>query len=279
MSDWYDEVQQGRRFRFGANWLDFTERKLGNTQLDYAVKCLKRTLDRSGLDGLKGYSFIDVGCGSGLHSAAACELGARSVVAMDYDPLSIKAAQSTLSAYEQTTDILYRRASILDESDCAALGQYDLVYSWGVLHHTGDMYRAISNASTLCAPGGIFFVSLYYPTIFDLFWKIEKRIYSSSPSWVQSMARFLWVLKTRLSFILKRRSFSGMVSSYYNSRGMDYYTNVHDWLGGYPYESISRRRCIEYVESMGFETLYDESRGGLFSVSSGCNEYVFRRLC
>ena len=156
-------------------------------------------------------------------------------------------------------------------------GKFDLVYSWGVLHHTANLNKAIRNAALLVGHRGYIFLALYQQTFLDYFWQIEKKFYSKSNKYIQSILSYLWITKTKISFFVKGLSFSDMVKNYKSKRGMNYYKNVHDWLGGYPYEGIKPKNCISMFASLGFEKSYNFVPGKYWSFSSGCNEFIFRK--
>ena len=129
---------------------------------------------------------------------------------------------------------------------------------------------------------GLFCLALYRRTVFCGLWKVEKRLFSRAPERLRQILRAAWVAKTRLSFALKHRNFAQMVRDYgrnSNGRGMDYYRDVDDWLGGYPYESITPSECRAYLHSLGFELVRESVLGDGISwaLSSGCDEWLFRR--
>lgn len=144
------EVAEGQRFEFGKNWTRFLV-LLNDKRIAEAENSLKQMLE---VDSLDGQSFLDIGSGSGLFSLAGRRLGAR-VHSLDYDPHSV-ACTSELRRryfpgdYQWTVE----EGSALDEGYVRSLGQIDVVYSWGVLHHTGQMWQALSNAAIPVAPCG-----------------------------------------------------------------------------------------------------------------------------
>ena len=134
-----EEISQGKRFQFGANWEAFL-RSLNDVRILEAEKSLK---DMLCVDDLAGKRFLDIGSGSGLFSLAAKRLGAK-VHSFDYDPKSVKCTEELKKRYyanDKYWDI--EEGSALDEKYLISLGKFDIVYSWGVLHHTGNMKKAL----------------------------------------------------------------------------------------------------------------------------------------
>ena len=132
-------------------------------------------------DGLAGKDLLDIGCGSGLHSLAALLLGAASVTAIDIDENSVSTTQALLTKYVAVSKWTVKVGSIFDASP-ATLGQFDVVYSWGVLHHTGDMWLAFEKTASLVRPAGLLAIAIYARTICDAFWRVEKRLYAGRPA-------------------------------------------------------------------------------------------------
>ena len=190
-TDWRSEVAEGERFRFGANWLDFSER-LTEAQIAQAVADLQRLLC---IESLEGKSFLDVGCGSGLSSLAALRLGARHVLALDYDRDSVACTERTL-AQHASAGASYRvvEDSILRDSLVADHGRFAVVYAWGSLHHTGAMHTAIRNAVALCdeSPDSRLALALYRRTPLCWLWRPIKRLYSAGSPGQQATARRLY---------------------------------------------------------------------------------------
>jgi len=260
-------------FKFGKNWLDYSE-KIDEERIENAISDLKRL---SGLQNLSGKTFLDIGCGSGLHSLAAIRMGAERVVGVDIDEDSVFAAQNTLRRFAPNADAAFLVKSVFDMTE-KDFGGYDIVYSWGVLHHTGDMYRALAAAAALVKKDGQFLVALYRKTWLCGLWKIIKKWYSAASGDKQERARKVYI------FIHKKiagKSYKDYVENYKKMRGMEYKNDVHDWIGGYPYESISKEECIEYFSALGFEAkivfaLSGARRTGV--LGSGCDEYSFQRM-
>lgn len=266
---------QGDMFNFGENWIAFL--KLLNTErIKKAEISLRQMLQ---VDSLEGKSFIDIGSGSGMFSLAAKNLGAK-VISFDFDYNSVKCTEYLREKFypNDASNWQVFRASVLDKNFMDSLPQADFVYSWGVLHHTGNMFEAMKNASKKVKPGGFLCIALYRKTIFDKFWVRFKRMYSNSGKTTQRFFQQSWALKTKISFFVKGKSFEKMLIDYHENRGMDFYKDIHDWLGGYPYETILPANCRHFFTEKGFvlsqQKIHNE--GISIAISSGCDEYLFK---
>jgi len=143
------EVTAGRRFSFGRNWASFLKR-LNQARIAEAEKNLIEFLGEKSLD---RRSFLDVGSGSGLSSLAARRLGAM-VTSFDYDGQSVACTEELRRRYlPDDPSWIIEQGSVLDTEYLAGLGQFDIVYSWGVLHHTGAMWQAMANIKTMVKTG------------------------------------------------------------------------------------------------------------------------------
>ena len=150
--------EEGQRFEFGNNWHQFIQKNFGPERVRISKKHLLDFIER---DDLKGLTFLDIGCGSGLHSIAALEAGAVSVRGFDYDANSVATSRYLQAQVGNPSNWTVEQGSVLDDTFVRNLGAYDLVYSWGVLHHTGDVWHAIRNAAACVRPGGMFYIALY----------------------------------------------------------------------------------------------------------------------
>lgn len=265
-------------FAFGKNWAAYAE-KITEVEIAEAERGLQRLLGER----LKGLRFLDVGCGSGLHSLAALRLGAREVVAIDIDADSVATTRAVLKRWSPTPAWRVARQSVFDLAR-ERMGCFDVVYSWGVLHHTGDMLRALQQAAAMVGEGGVFAFALYRRIWMDRFWRIEKRWYARASPKAQARARAIYRLLFRLGLAVTGRRFSEYVSRYRSNRGMDFDHDVHDWLGGWPYESISPHEVETQMRALGFSPERVIVRKGRFFkcdpgfFGSGCDEYVYRRV-
>lgn len=263
------------RFSFGENWLAFLDH-LDEERIAEAERSLQALLAVERLDGKR---VIDIGSGSGLFSLAARRLGAV-VRSFDYDPQSVAGTRKLKDRFFPGDDSwVVEQGSVLDASYISGLGTYDIVYSWGVLHHTGAMYDAIANAASRVRAGGIFAFALYRKTSLCNLWAVEKRWYVNASPSVQKFARAIFVNSLRLAFWITRRDFDAYIKGYKSTRGMSFAHDVHDWMGGYPYESIAPSEVEALMGKLGFESVRSNVQPygwGVFG--SGCDEYVYRRI-
>lgn len=260
-------------FEFGENWLDYLNR-VDEAAIASAEQGLLRLIP-SRL--LKGARFLDIGCGSGLHSLAALRLGVAELVALDIDPTSVKAAEALIAAHARLADAQVKELSIF-EADSETLGTFDIVYSWGVLHHTGAMWEAVERASRFVRPNGLLVIALYERRPSCAFWLREKRLYSRSPEFVRKVLRGAYKSVFWLGLIATGRNPAEHFRKYRSRRGMNFHHDVHDWMGGYPYESASMDQVKGRMRDLGFEIVF--SRGikkGLRLLGTGCAEYTLVR--
>lgn len=264
-----------KHFNFGENWASFSlqinSNRIANAKSN--ISLLLQTTD------LSEFSILDIGSGSGIHSLAMLEMGCKSLVAFDYDAQSVFTTRNVLEKSANRMKALVFQANILEEIPELSQKQFDLVYSWGVLHHTGSMLLALKNSMKFVNEDGLLAVALYRKTPFCALWRIEKRIYSGLSNElqvvVQKSYKFFFAIKL---MVVQRTTLSKYKQSYSGMRGMDFSHDVHDWLGGYPYESISNREILAFMEKNGFVLVNSIThKPGLGLFGSGCNEYLFRR--
>jgi 2-polyprenyl-6-hydroxyphenyl methylase/3-demethylubiquinone-9 3-methyltransferase len=259
-------------FEFGQNWRDYAK-TIDRARIASAVEGLQKLFP----SGLSDKSFLDIGCGSGLHSLAALSLGASSVLATDIDENSVSTTRAVLSGHFPEARWTAEAKSIFDMAP-QQIGTYDVVYSWGVLHHTGDMWRAIETAAKMVKPGGQFALAIYSTTALDPVWKVEKRIYSKGPRALQWATRQAFITALFFAQLLRGRNPVSLVSRA-RARGMNFSHDVHDWLGGYPYEAATAGELHDRVCSLGFleeRSFRIPPSSGIFG--SGCHEFVFKRI-
>lgn len=270
-----DEVATGDRFEFGKNWSRFLS-TLTPERISGAQASLRDMLE---VDSLEGKSFLDVGCGSGLFSLAAHNLGAR-VFSFDFDPQSVGSALELRRRYGQgESDWRIEEGSALDADYMQSLGTFDIVYSWGVLHHTGDMWRGLANVWPLVAPGGKLFIAIYNDTGTQAQrWRFLKKTYNQLPGPLQAPFAVLTSapgeIKGFLNGVLRGKPLAQFQrwSEYSKKRGMSRWHDIVDWVGGYPYEVATPDEIFEYYKARGF-SLTKLHAGG---VGLGCNEFVFQ---
>lgn len=264
------------RFAFGANWRRFLE-VVSEERVGTAVQSLR---DLLGATDLAGRRFLDIGCGSGLFSLAARRLGAR-VHSFDYDPQSVACALELRRRFApDDAEWTIEQGSVLDAADLRARGPFEVVYSWGVLHHTGAMWQALENAALPVAPGGRLVVSLYNDQgIWSRYWLLVKRTYNSllRPLRLPFALVFILGLEARVALYalltLRPMRYVRAWTEYGQNRGMSRWHDLLDWVGGYPFEVARPEEVFDFYRKRGFTLVGLKTCGGKL----GCNEYVFER--
>ena len=268
------EIAERKRFEFGKNWQRFL-RTLDDTRIAEAERSLREML---GVDDLAGTSFLDVGSGSGLFSLAARRLGA-TVRSFDYDPRSAACTEELKRRYfADDAEWTIEQGSVLDRDYLASLGTYDLVYAWGVLHHTGAMWQALDNVAVPVTPGGRLFVAIYnHQRYWTRLHAFLKRTYVALPTFLRwPMAAILVVLQIArglLADLIRLRNPLTRYRNYNRSRGMSWWHDCLDWIGGYPFETARPEEVFDFLQQRGFvlERLVTCGAG------PGCNQFVFRK--
>lgn len=251
------------RFEFGKNWKNFL-RDLDKKKIEEAERSL---LIKLKLENLNGYKFLDIGCGSGLFSLAAKNLGAK-VTSFDFDFDAVDCAKILKEKYyKDDPSWKIDRGSVLDRNFLNNLGSFDIIYSWGVLHHTGDMWRAIDNVKLISEKNCLIFISIYnYQKYFSSFWTLIKKIYNKF-YYLRFFLIFIFSFYLLLPSLLKM-----IISGKKLDRGMSLFTDLKDWLGGYPFETATPNQIQdEFKKDFNLISLKTVGK------KLGCNEFVFKK--
>jgi 2-polyprenyl-6-hydroxyphenyl methylase/3-demethylubiquinone-9 3-methyltransferase len=262
-----------KRFEFGKNWIFFVERDFSRERCEIAKS---RLLAFAGLKTLQGYRFLDVGCGSGIHSLAAVEAGAEEVYSFDCDPNSVAATKLIKSKRNLTDKWTVEVGDALNTEYLTGLGKWNFVYSWGVLHHTGSMWEAIKNVQDLVEDEGLFYLALYSKDA-DFqpskeFWIEIKQEYIRSKPLTRKMMGWWYVWR----FIMGERfknifKFIERARDYKKRRGMSIMRDIHDWIGGWPMEYAGDQETVDFLEERyGFKLVNVD-------VGQACSEFLFKK--
>lgn len=266
------EIAGGERFSFGANWLSFLDTVDGE-RTAVAIDSVKSLL---GLESLAGKTFLDVGSGSGLFSLAARSLGAE-VTSFDYDPQSVESTTALQRRYfPDDPRWKVTHGSVLEAEFVHSLGKFDVVYSWGVLHHTGSMWQALDLITHSVAPNGLLAIAIYNDQgLRSTLWRGVKQLYCSGRIGSAACKAVFYPYFALIAVAQGLRDHGNPIAGfaqYKKRRGMSIIHDWRDWLGGYPFEVASPGALTEFFASRGFK--YER---GKCTSRLGCNELVFRR--
>ena len=265
------ELEQ--HFAFGKNWLRFLSH-VDERRIEHAKQSF---LGFVGSEPMSGTCFLDIGCGSGLSSLVARRCGMR-VTAFDFDPdavaCSVEMRRRFNSGMEQWS---IERGDVLDTAYTGRLGQFDLVYAWGSLHHTGDLWLAIDNAAACARDGGRFYLAVYNDQgRTSRHWRAVKKLYQALPKSLRPLlvAAFVPIQwgKTIIRDTLGGNPLATW-SDYSRERGMSPWHDMVDWVGGYPFEVAKPEQVLDFLRQRGFSLEKLKTCGG----GLGCNEFLFRK--
>lgn len=268
-------------FAFGKNWQNFIENYLNSERVNEAKKSLINFCKGKNL--IKGKTFIDIGCGSGLFSLAAYQLGASKILSIDVDEESVKCCQYLRERYGKSKNWEILNKSILNNRYLDKLKKFDFVYSWGVLHHTGKMWTSLRNTLNLVKKNGYLYIAIYNKAdswnIYEdgrfgtsFFWKKEKQFYNNLPVFLQNLIDYSVMLTLIVVYILTLNNPLKKIKGHKKLRGMSWAIDIKDWLGGYPYEYASASEIVNFVKKFGFRLKNIKINNGLLN-----NEFLFKK--
>ena len=270
-------MRPAARFAFGKNWLRFLE-TVDDEGIAEAVASLRDFLE---VDDLRGRSLFDLGSGSGIFSLAARRLGAELVRSVDYDPESVACAEELRRRFDRPGGTwVITRGDATDTTFMGGQGQFDIVYSWGVLHHTGQVWLALENACAAVAPDGRLFISIYNDQgLRSRIWRAVKRTYGRLPAAARPVYAVAVMFPREALFFAAHVAAGNPLgyvhgwTRYKRERGMSRWHDLIDWVGGYPFEVATPAEVFDFCRARGFRLDRLVTAGG----GLGCNQFVFTR--
>lgn len=271
------------RFDFGQNWKNYNKKYLTEDKIQQANNAFIKFTE---IQTLKNLTVVDIGCGSGIHSLNFSRMNPKLLLSFDYDSKSVEATNYLKGVYKNKNwDVM--QGSILDEKFLFKMPKFDLVYAWGVLHHTGNVWLAIKNSCDLVAKGGFLHLALYSSDVKMLnkdstYWLRVKQKYNQSSFIVKRLIELSFILRDKfLSMLIflrgliktlvhREKNKTKFFSRKKRHRGMSYLIDVRDWLGGWPMEYVSDDAVIELIGSNNF--ILKKIKKG-----EACTEFLFKK--
>ena len=165
----------------------------------------------------------------------------------------------------------------MDKDYLHSLGKFDIVYAWGVLHHTGEMWQALANASIPVVEKGKLYVAIYNDQGGkSRRWRIVKRLYCKSlkgKTIIIGIFFPFFLLKGLIIDILLGRNPMRRYEEHKRNRGMSQFRDWFDWLGGYPFEVAKPEEIFDFYKEKGYRLEQLKTCGG----GLGNNEFVFQK--
>ena len=153
---------------FGNLW----QTRFDNFSLDQK-NFLKRLLKKLNFDTfqLKNKKVLDMGCGSGRFSVAFARLGAKKVYGVDLGDQGIRIGNK-LSKKFNLKNLTFKKSSVL--SLPFKNNYFDFVFCKGVLHHTGNLKKALNEFVRVINGNGYGYLYLYGKG--GIFWYSRKKM-------------------------------------------------------------------------------------------------------
>jgi ubiquinone/menaquinone biosynthesis C-methylase UbiE len=108
-------------------------------------------------DFVSGKQVLEIGCGMGTHAEMLLRNGAR-LTAIDQTALAVESTRRRLELKQLDARVLLQDAEKLTFPDRS----FDVVWTWGVIHHSSSTEQCVSEISRVLRPGGRLMMMVYY---------------------------------------------------------------------------------------------------------------------
>jgi 2-polyprenyl-6-hydroxyphenyl methylase/3-demethylubiquinone-9 3-methyltransferase len=174
-------------------------------------------------EGVKGKNVLDGGSGSGMVSVGFALLGAN-VTGVDITPQCVENGKRNAERFGVQCRFFCKDLTDLDLGN----ERFDIVYSWGVIHHSEDARKSFSNLAKHLKPGGEMVLAVYLKTYLSGFWNFSRVFYQKAPKWFQSIFRESGSCFLNGVDFIKKLIFG---KSRYMLRGTNNKELINDWFG------------------------------------------------
>ncbi len=211
-------------------------------------------------EGVKCKRVLDGGSGSGMISVAFAVMGA-DVTGVDVTPKCVENGCKNADLFGVQCRFLKRNLLSLDL--CGET--FDIIYNWGVLHHTQDARKSFTNLAKHLKPGGEMIVAVYLKTVLSGFWNFLRIFYQESPQVFKTL-----FLNTGSIFLNGVDYFNNLFfnKERYMMRGTNNKEILNDWFG-VPYRTFhTYEEVFEWFRENGLEYQLVNSATGRFKSTS-----------
>ena len=174
-------------------------------------------------DGVQGRKVLDAGCGSGIVSMAFAKLGG-DVTGIDASERCVELSRARAKQFGVRARFERHDLTTLHLGD----SDFDIIYSWGVLHHTKAPKESFHRLVSVLKPGGTIVIAVYLKTWLSGFWNCSRLVYQYSPKIGKSMIiRTLSIMLNSVDTVRKRLKRDNSI----DMRGTDNDEIINDWFG------------------------------------------------
>ncbi len=211
-------------------------------------------------EGVGGRRVLDAGSGSGMVSVAFALLGA-DVTGVDITDQCVQNGYKNANRFNVDCRFLKRNLISLDLED----EKFDIIYSWGVLHHTEDAKASFRSLAKHLKSNGDMIIAVYLKTGISRFWNFSRIFYQKAPEKFKSIfleggSRILDFVDIFNRLLLKKQR--------YMMRGTDNYEIINDWFG-VPHRTFhTYEEVFRWFEENGMDCVLVNPATGRFKSTS-----------
>lgn len=193
------------------------------TDYPLELKGVLKHLEELFPEGVKGKRVLDGGSGSGMVSVAFALMGA-DVTGVDITPKCVENGYKRAEHYGVKCKFINESLVTLDLSN----EHFDIIYSWGVLHHTEDARQSFFSLARHLREGGEIIVAVYLKTKISWFWNFARIFYQNAPTVFKTIFLNIGSVFLNIVDLFRKIIFN---KERYMMRGTNNKEILNDWFG------------------------------------------------